>query len=211
MRATRKMTWIVLIISSLGFISFVIGLSQSASWLKSYDTWGIQLAHGLSSGWQAAFRHYTVLGNGLPTAIYTLLIGLVLWLKRQKRAVAYLLVNMVIFDAFINWSVKQLIQRPRPTFWRLIPISGYSFPSGHATNATILLGTLIVLGWQITRNQSIRWLGSIVAVALILGILISRVVVGVHYPSDVTAGCLYGIAVLALTNLIFKQPLIIKE
>ena len=86
-----------------------------------------------------------------------------------------------------------MIERIRPDFlepviWR----SGYSFPSGHTTNATIAYGVLGVLVARLPWPTAIRVAIEVVLGAIVFGVGLSRVWLGVHYPTDVVAGWLLG-------------------
>jgi undecaprenyl-diphosphatase len=95
----------------------------------------------------------------------------------------------VIIGANIFFSsLKLVFHRARPDLHRLIEIGGYSFPSGHATNAFALYGILTFLLWRHISPQSGRILLIFISALMILMIGISRIYLGVHYPSDVIAG-----------------------
>ena len=87
--------------------------------------------------------------------------------------------------------------RPRPDD-PLVQAYGYSFPSGHAFNSTVSYGLLAIIAWRSDLPLAARRL--IVAAAIILVALIgcSRIALGVHYPTDVVAGWLGGLALLGL-------------
>ena len=90
--------------------------------------------------------------------------------------------------------IKHLVQRERPiTFFR-IPESGYSFPSGHTLGATCLA---FALGFVLWRSGASRGLKALGTVALFLGVLVialSRLILGVHYPTDILGSILLGTA-----------------
>ncbi|EUJ32021.1 PAP2 family protein [Listeria floridensis FSL S10-1187] len=87
--------------------------------------------------------------------------------------------------------------RPRPLD-RLISISGYSFPSGHAAGAATFYGLLaLVLIFFFIKRKGLKWFVGLTALFIILLIMLSRVYLGVHYPSDVFAGFILGSAVLS--------------
>jgi len=136
-------------------------------------------------------RVITWAGSGfvlVPLAVvYCLVLGRAgLW--REAAAVALSLGGaMLIYDL-----TKTLTARARPSVEHLQAVTGSSFPSGHATQASAFWLSL-VLALRATRVTpfALRVAG-IAATALVLGVAWSRIYLGVHYPSDVLAGVILG-------------------
>lgn len=100
----------------------------------------------------------------------------------------------------INVVLKNLIERPRPDFATLgrATETGFSFPSGHAMVAMAFFGLLIWLVWRYQKNRPAR-----IALCTAFGLIIvlvafSRIVLGVHYATDVIAGLCVSLAWLAI-------------
>ena len=128
----------------------------------------------------------TVLAMASVTAIF------LLW-KRQRYQLLLLLLA-VPGGALLNVIVKQLIHRDRPIFDDPIQtLTSYSFPSGHAMGSTVFYGTLAaIVVWRV-RDGRVHAL-AIGAAGLLIGLIcFSRIYLGVHYLSDVTAGFLAGV------------------
>ncbi|MFB4203448.1 hypothetical protein KBTX_01838 [wastewater metagenome] len=129
---------------------------------------------------------------GQPPVVFALLAstGLVLWLVNRKYAVAGLLMSSLGATAFTTLG-KLAFERPRPAGAVLLETS-YSFPSGHATIAVACYG---FLGYLLIRSAA-RWKARVnlffATAGVILLIGLSRIVLGVHYLSDVWAGYLVG-------------------
>jgi undecaprenyl-diphosphatase len=98
---------------------------------------------------------------------------------------------------------EALAGRPRPTLWPwLIPTSGYSFPSGHAVAGAALYP---LLGWLVLRSRGRGPAGYVLGLAVGAFIGLGRLYAGVHWPSDVLAGCALG-AALSLGAVRWLSP-----
>ena len=109
-----------------------------------------------------------------------------LWLALRRRYRDSMFFGLaVIGSAILNIAAKNYFARARPSLWLSItPENTYSFPSGHAMGSATLGVALILLFWR-TRW---RWLVTPLAVTFVLLVGVSRIYLGVHYPSDILAG-----------------------
>ncbi len=137
-------------------------------------------------------------GDTLGGAIITLVFASVfVYLKRFPESAALVL-------TFIPRGLRQLlvmiVARPRPSA-DLLQVrdhaSGYSFPSGHATGAMVLYGALFLLAGALIPHKSVRLLFRALCVFMIVVTGLARVYAGVHWPSDVIGGYLFGLIGLA--------------
>ena len=103
----------------------------------------------------------------------------------------------------IQNAVKAIVARPRPPVHRLESVSSTSFPSGHATEATAFFLVLAVVLVRGSHALSVRLLLPGAALVIIAAVALSRVYLGVHYPTDVVAGMLLGGAWGVLTARAF--------
>ncbi|GAA4117578.1 hypothetical protein GCM10022415_15620 [Knoellia locipacati] len=130
-----------------------------------------------------------------PTNLYVLAALACLWTWRRRQLTTRALWAFVTM--MVGWNlaldVKYIVQRARPIV--ADPVShapGYSFPSGHAANATIAATTMVLLFWPLMRRTGVR-VGAVVAAALfVLVTCLDRIFLGVHFPSDVVGGVLLG-------------------
>jgi undecaprenyl-diphosphatase len=145
------------------------------------------------------FRAVTSGANTLEVTLATVgVIAALMWLGRHREAL--LVAWVVAVGTGLGAIAKRVTARPRPPVANaLIELpTSYSFPSGHAL-AALLLWTMIAFSvWRVTRRSGWRWSIVIVGVALMVLTGISRVYLGVHWPSDVVASWLLGGAWLAL-------------
>lgn len=108
----------------------------------------------------------------------------------------------------MNQLVKFFFRRPRPTHVdHLIVQGGYSFPSGHAMGSIITYGALLFLIIRASKSWKPVIIASLTLIPLIGLIGISRVYLGVHYPSDIIGGYSLGLAVLSLSIGLYSASL----
>lgn len=119
------------------------------------------------------------------------LIVLAIFVQRRRWADALFWVLAVGGAALLNLLAKRSFGRPRPDLWLSIaPETTYSFPSGHAMGSMALAMAVIVLAWP-TRW---RWPALIGGVFFVVMVGVSRLYLGVHYPSDIMAGWMASLA-----------------
>ena len=146
----------------------------------------------------------TFLGTGTVVVVLVAVCGMFLWLSNHKYSAVLLLVS-TIGGIFLNNLLKVGFGRPRPDIidWGTHVVS-WSFPSGHAMSAAVVYGTVAYLAARLQRRQFHRVITLGVTVILILLIAASRVYLGVHYPSDVLAGIIIGLAWAAFCMAILE-------
>jgi undecaprenyl-diphosphatase len=153
------------------------------------------LAEPLGPLWlQVAARDVTSLGSpAILTLVTAATLGF-LALKRRWAAALYVLLA-ICGGSVISFALKDLIQRPRPEFAAAVAqTQTYSFPSGHAFLSTVTFLTLGALLARVQRQAEIKIYVLAVAIALTMLTGLSRVYLGVHWPSDVLAGWCAGSA-----------------
>lgn len=140
----------------------------------------------------------TLLGNGETIVVLAGTSALIALLARRGKEAALLLLAVLASTLFFS-AVKLLVGRPRPPLEdaRIVQ-GGFSFPSGHSTLAAMFYGTLAYLLIRALRHERYKILVSVAAALLIMAIGVSRVYLGVHYPSDVLAGWAAGALWLVL-------------
>ncbi|MEH0841405.1 phosphatase PAP2 family protein [Micromonospora sp. CPCC 205711] len=144
-----------------------------------------------------------VFGPG-PLRVAALVVVLWLW-SRQARRLALWVVTTMAVGGSLGALLKLLVGRSRPDL--LDPVAraaGFSFPSGHALNATLAAGVLLLVFLPFTRGRPVARVALWAAAVLIAGVTgLSRVALGVHFTSDVLGGWLLGTAVVAATAAAF--------
>ena len=136
----------------------------------------------------------TALGTGVVVMMVVLVAALFLWLTKHKHSAALLLVTTSV-GIVLNGMLKNVFHRTRPEIfpWGTDAFTS-SFPSGHAMSAAVVYGTVAYLAARLQRTRLARAITIGVALALIALISLSRIYLGVHYPSDTLAGVTIGLA-----------------
>ncbi len=145
----------------------------------------------------------TFFGDPNVLGVVSLIIALVL-VYRRSFSEATVLIIANLGAVLLNLWLKDLFARDRPELWeRVVDVQLYSFPSGHAMIALVVYSVLAYLLVKTFPNW--RWLIITVTIPLILGIGLSRLYLGVHWPSDVLAG--YAAGLVWLLTCIFSLEL----
>ena len=143
---------------------------------------------------EEAVRDITALGSVIVLGLLCCAVGGYLLLAKQ-RAAAFILLVSVLGGLALNELLKFFFDRPRPDF---VPhaarVFTTSFPSGHAALSSVVYLTMAALLARTTSSYSIRLYLTAVAVLLAILVGISRVYLGLHYPTDVLAGWCIGSA-----------------
>lgn len=116
-----------------------------------------------------------------------LLITFSFFFLKNKKFFLSLFVDMILI-VFFNYFLKLVFLRERPVDLMIINETGYSFPSGHSMIAVSFYGFIIFLIWRMNIKKIYKFLFSLFTGFLIFLIGISRIYLGVHFPSDVIGG-----------------------
>jgi undecaprenyl-diphosphatase len=170
-------------------------------------TWDEPIQRGVesrrTSGLDDFFLTVSRLGSTIPVLTLGTLAAAVTW--RRCRAVGTVLLVATFARPLIEFTIKALVDRDRPDFERLVAGNGPSFPSGHVMAAIALWGLLPVVVSLYTRRRAIWWASVGVSVLLVTSISASRVYLGVHWFSDVTAGLVVGAFFLLGTDVLLRR------
>jgi undecaprenyl-diphosphatase len=165
-----------------------LGVPRGPAWLE----------HGM--------RDLTSLGSSPVLLLMTAVAAGWLATRRQYHAVALVLVSTV-GGLLLSDALKGLFQRPRPQLVpHLVTVTSLSFPSGHAMHSAVVYLTLGALCARLLRSRAQRIYVVVAASLLTVLVGITRVYLGVHYPSDVLAGWIAGL-VWALLCLLLEAYL----
>ena len=180
----------------------LVGLASllTTTWVIDADRWvllalrhGTQHGEPLGPGWMpAAMIDYTALGSPPITVLFVALaLGFLAALRRWLTF--WRVFGGTLSGSIVIVIIKVLVQRPRPEVTdHLVRVTSMSFPSGHAASSAIVYLTIGALLSQIVEARRGRLFIHLAAAGLVLLIGVSRVYLGVHYPSDVIAGWSFG-------------------
>ena len=197
-RSSSTLLWSAIVLAVLaGFGCFAYTASvidqfpgevAAASWVQSWHTsWLDTTMQALSPD------HRFVTAPLLAMAVIALI-----WKGRRMECGLVLGATAVGFVTLT--ALKALVSRPRPPE-ELVQVieqaGGYSFPSGHVTHYVVFLGTLALILSASMRPGLSRWLVQAGVLAVLVAIRLSRIYLGVHWPSDVVGGYVVGAAVVA--------------
>ena len=151
-------------------------------------------------------KFITNFGGVIGLTLIGIIVCTILVIKKKKLLGCWGLLNLAVSGG-LNQALKRIVQRPRPTEYRLIEENGYSFPSGHSMVSAAFYGFFIYLIFKNVKNKYIKW-GSITLLSILI-ILIgtSRIYLGVHYTSDVLAGFVISISYLVIFTSIVNDYL----
>jgi len=198
--ASRRLPWPIL--AAAGFALFLLALIWLGHELVEDDGATIDRAilqamrsggHPIGPAWlPSAVRDVTALGSTIVLTFIVAVTATFLWLAGRLRT-ALLLVAATALGSLTVETIKALVSRSRPDLaGRLMEETSKSFPSGHAALSAIVYLTLATLLFPVLPDRRIRAFVLMVALVLTFSVGLSRLYLGVHWPSDVLAGWAFG-------------------
>lgn len=193
---------LLILVLTYGFVEVTDGWMNEEA-LYRIDRGVAQALQGtLTAATITLFRWLTYTADFRTVLILSLGIGTLLLLRKERWR---LLALVLAFGAGqgVLWLMKWGFGRARPE-GHLTSAAGGSFPSGHTFTGTVFYGFLIYLVWRWTPRRWLRYTATLLLTLLILGIALSRVVLSVHWVSDVLGGLLVGLAWLLCSLIIAR-------
>lgn len=190
----KNLKWIILFICLIGFFALAEDVFNKE--IMNGDIIGYKIISTLliSDFTTPIAKFVTNFGGAIFLVVLT--ITLFVLIKNKKIGIS-ILSNLVIIT-ILNQLLKKILQRPRPTEFRIVEETGYSFPSGHSMVSMAFYGYLIYLIYKYVKNKYVKWSSIVLLSILICSIGISRIYLGVHYTSDVLGGFLISISYLII-------------
>ncbi len=210
-RVRSRLTPLITVIGTIGLIICLIVL-LGLSWLCQ-EVWERE-AFGLDTTLLLKLHRFanpdldiimlTITRLGNPEFVVFVVLCSTVWLWLSQRFLELKIFAIACLGALVlNQELKLFFAKSRPELWpRLIKESSFSFPSGHALGSLVLYGFLAYILAE-RFPQFSRWIYSI-SVSIVLAIGVSRLYLGVHWPTDVLAGYAVGFLWLMICITMIK-------
>ena len=190
----KNSKWIILFICLIGFLALAEDVFNKE--IMNGDIIGYKVVSTfLISDFATPIAKFVTNFGG---AIFLIILTIVLFiLIKNKKIGVSIFLNLALIT-ILNQLLKRILQRPRPTEYRIIEETGYSFPSGHSMVSMAFYGYLIYLIYKYVKNKYVKWISIVLLSILICSIGVSRIYLGVHYTSDVLGGFFISISYLII-------------
>ncbi|AEG40365.1 phosphatase PAP2 family protein [Lactobacillus kefiranofaciens] len=185
------------------FLILAISIMLHAAWITGFDNFFEQLVHTIP-GLKGLMLKITFLADTKVDLVWMLLIAVILWFRRQRPLALSIVITMVTADA-VGYVIKHIVQRSRPLN-HLAVDDGFSFPSGHTLGMVVIVFWLILIMIPvIVKSSTTRiWLYVLLIVWLII-VMISRVYVYAHFPSDVCGSVAFSVTWVGIVDAIWDK------
>ena len=204
---TKNLKWIILFICLIGFLAIAEDVFNKE--IMSGDIIGYKLVSTfLISNFATPIAKFITNFGG---AIFLIALTIVLLVLIKNKKIGISIFSNLVIVTILNQLLKAILQRPRPTEYRIVEETGYSFPSGHSMVSMAFYGYLIYLIYKYVKNKYIKWISIVLLSILVCSIGISRIYLGVHYTSDVLGGFLISISYLVIYISAINKFLLDKE
>lgn len=198
--------FIALVIFVVGLNSFVeLSEEVQGEAIESFDNRVTEFITSFRTpGLNNFFQFITDLGDVYAYIVATTLAALFFFYKLKNKKFILQLLGVLLLSALANMALKRAFDRARPTIEHLVVVKTLSYPSGHAMSAMAFYGFLIYLVFKIKMHKVLRTFLVLLFSFLILSIGISRIYLGVHFPSDVAGGFIAGLIWVAFCVVLFN-------
>lgn len=190
----KNLKWIILFICLIGFLALTEDVFNKE--IMDGDIIGYKLiSKFLISDFTIPIAKFITNFGG---AIFLIVLTIILLISIKNKKIGLSIFSNLAIITILNQLLKRILQRPRPTEYRIIEETGYSFPSGHSMISMAFYGYLIYLIYKYVENKYVKWILISLLSVLICLIGVSRIYLGVHYTSDVLGGFLISISYLVI-------------
>ncbi|RAP73705.1 phosphatase PAP2 family protein [Paenibacillus montanisoli] len=199
------MLWLILLILAIaGFqgLSMLVSHNQ----LKRFDEAIISAVQGQENDTLTAIaKVLSKIGSSSIFIPAVLVIAIILFIVLKHRKELVLLLGGLLGSTLLNSLLKSIYHRARPDIHRIVEQQGFSYPSGHSMSSFTFYFLITYLLWRHIPRRSWRIALLLFSAAMIIGIGLSRIYLGVHYPSDILAGYWVSACWVALCIRLFRS------
>ena len=190
----KNTKWIILFVCLVGFLALAEDVFNKEIMKGDIIGYNLISTFLISDFVTPIAKFITNFGGAIFLSIATVMLFLLI----KNKKIGLSIISNIVIIAVLNQLLKRILQRPRPTEFRIVEETGYSFPSGHSMVSMAFYGYLIYLIYRYIKNKYVKWILIIILSILICLIGISRIYLGVHYTSDVLGGFLLSISYLVI-------------
>jgi membrane-associated phospholipid phosphatase/uncharacterized membrane protein YkvA (DUF1232 family) len=204
--AERRRWWLVLLFGVLAPLALFAVLAEDVA-EHEVISWDTSILHFMerhqSDALTTVTRLVTDSGSTASIVLISLAVAALLLIARLRWHALFVAVAVAV-TAGLNGVMKVAFERPRPdVFPHLVLVRTWSFPSGHSMDSMGLAVALAIVAWP-TRW---RWPVLVVGLVWAVAVGVSRLYLGVHYPSDVVAGWALALSTVCVVWLVFWRAL----
>lgn len=156
------------------------------------------------------FSSITRLGERLAYILISVLLAAVLYWRYRSLSTILQTVAVLILASLSNIALKRFFSRARPDVEHLVSVDSMSYPSGHSMSAMAFYGFLIYICLKLQMPGWVRVMLVVAFVLIIAGVGVSRIYLGVHYPSDVAAGFIGGLIWVSFCIVLFNLVILLR-
>lgn len=203
----KNIKWIILFVCLIGFLALAEDVFHKE--IMNGDIIGYKFVstYLISNFATPIAKFITNFGGAIFLIIFTILLFILI----KNKKIGFSVLSNLVIVTLLNQLLKNILQRPRPTEFRIVEETGYSFPSGHSMVSMAFYGYLIYLIYRYVENNYLKWTLIVLLSILICTIGISRIYLGVHYTSDVLGGFLISISYLVIYISAVNKFLLVEK
>ena len=190
----KNLKWVVLFICLVGFLALAEDVFNKEIMYGDIIGYKLISTFLISDFVTPIAKFITNFGGAIFLSIATVMLFLLI----KNKKIGLSIISNIVIITVLNQLLKRILQRPRPTEFRIVEEKGYSFPSGHSMVSMAFYGYLIYLIYRYIKNKYVKWTLITILSILICLIGISRIYLGVHYTSDVLGGFLISVSYLVI-------------
>lgn len=199
----KYIKWIICLICMVLFLILAYSIKTNKDIMLDEFIYSI-VSKVINNNLTSIVKFITNIGSSVSVILITILALIVL---KNKKIGLFLSLNLIVITIF-QYILKAIFARLRPIDINLIEVTGFSFPSGHSLTAMAFFGFIIYLVYNSSLKYKKVYIIALIILILLIGL--SRIYLGVHYPTDVLGGFTFSISYLIIYISLIKKYLKLK-